>query len=102
MPIHDKPAELLGKLIRFDTTNPPGNEAECIHFLEGILREAGFETTILAKDSKRPNLVTRLEHSVLTDCLLDLLVQIVAATCLASQTFVPLYYQLAKQAQAAN
>jgi hypothetical protein len=26
------PVELLQQLIRFDTTNPPGNEAECVGF----------------------------------------------------------------------
>ncbi len=25
-PIYERPAELLQNLIRFDTTNPPGNE----------------------------------------------------------------------------
>lgn len=55
------PADLLQALIRFDTTNPPGKEAECIQYVDGLLREAGFLTTILAKAPDRPNLVTRLE-----------------------------------------
>lgn len=59
-PIYERPIDLLRSLIRFDTTNPPGNEAECIGFLDGILRAAGLSTTILAKDPKRPNLVARL------------------------------------------
>ena len=54
------PVELLQRLIRFDTTNPPGAERECIGFLEGLCREAGLETRILASDDKRPNLVARL------------------------------------------
>ncbi|MFC1875382.1 M20/M25/M40 family metallo-hydrolase [Chloroflexota bacterium] len=59
--IHKRPAELLQNLIRFDTTNPPGNEAECVGYIDGLLNKAGFETTILAKHSARPNLVTRLK-----------------------------------------
>ncbi len=58
--IYDRPAELLQRLIRFDTTNPPGNEAECISFINGLLAEAGIKTTILGKTPERPNLIARL------------------------------------------
>jgi acetylornithine deacetylase/succinyl-diaminopimelate desuccinylase-like protein len=54
------PIELLQKLIRFDTTNPPGNEAECISFINQLLTQAGIETKILAKSQQRPNLIARL------------------------------------------
>jgi acetylornithine deacetylase/succinyl-diaminopimelate desuccinylase-like protein len=54
------PAELLQRLIRFDTRNPPGGERECIAFVDELLREAGLETTIVAKDPDRPSLVARL------------------------------------------
>jgi len=60
-PIHARPAELLQRLIQFDTTNPPGNEAECIQYIRGLLSEAGIDSTILAKDPKRPNLIARLK-----------------------------------------
>ena len=30
------PVELLRDLIRFDTTNPPGNEEACVAFVEGV------------------------------------------------------------------
>ena len=59
-PLYQRPAELLQELIRFDTTNPPGNEAECISYIHYLLTEAGFHTTILARDRVRPNLVARL------------------------------------------
>ena len=59
--MHQHPAELLQQLIRFDTTNPPGNERACITYINNILTEAGFETTILSSDARRPNLVTRLK-----------------------------------------
>src|SRR5713226_8506540 len=58
--IYTRPAELLQQLIRFDTTNPPGNEAECISYIQYLLTEAGLQTTILARDPLRPNLVVRL------------------------------------------
>lgn len=59
--IHQNPVELLQNLIRFDTTNPPGNEEECIRYINNLLNEVGFETTLLAHVSERPNLITRLK-----------------------------------------
>jgi acetylornithine deacetylase/succinyl-diaminopimelate desuccinylase-like protein len=58
--IYRRPVELLQNLICFDTTNPPGNEAACIGYIDGLLTDAGFETTILARDEARPNLIARL------------------------------------------
>ncbi len=58
--IYQRPAELLQRLIRFDTTNPPGNEAECIAYINELLTEAGIKTTILARAPERPNLIARL------------------------------------------
>ena len=55
-----RPAELLQRLIRFDTTNPPGHERECIAFIEGLLGEAGIESNLHARDPQRPNLLARL------------------------------------------
>ena len=52
--------EIAQKLIRFDTTNPPGNELACVQYVNELLTEAGFETLIVAKDANRPNLLTRL------------------------------------------
>ncbi len=57
---YQHPIALLQDLIRFDTTNPPGNEAECVAYLDRLLSEAGFKTTILARTENRPNLITRL------------------------------------------
>ncbi len=59
-PVFPSPVELLQKLVRFDTTNPPGSEAECIDFINQILTRAGIDTKILAKSPDRPNLVARL------------------------------------------
>ena len=58
--IYQRPVELLQKFVRFDTTNPPGNETECIAFIDGLLKDAGFDTTFIAKTPQRPNLITRL------------------------------------------
>jgi acetylornithine deacetylase/succinyl-diaminopimelate desuccinylase-like protein len=58
--IYQRPVDLLQSLIRFDTTNPPGNESECISFINGVLMNAGIETKILAKSPERPNLIARL------------------------------------------
>jgi len=59
--IYQRPAELLQNLIRFDTTNPPGNERQCIEYINGLLKDAGFETTLVARTPERPNLITRLK-----------------------------------------
>jgi acetylornithine deacetylase/succinyl-diaminopimelate desuccinylase-like protein len=58
--LYQRPAELLQRLIRFDTTNPPGNETELIAFVRQLLTDAGIPTQILAKDPNRPNLIARL------------------------------------------
>lgn len=60
-PIYQRPVDILQTLVRMDTTNPPGNEVICINYLDDLLKEAGFETTIVAKDPNRPNLITRLK-----------------------------------------
>ena len=60
-PFYERPAELLQRLIRFDTTNPSGNERECVEWIDGVLRDSGYETTMLAKDPERPNLLARLK-----------------------------------------
>lgn len=59
--IYQRPAELLQNLIRFDTTNPPGNEAVCIGYINDLLTSVGVETTIVALDDSRPNLIARLK-----------------------------------------
>jgi acetylornithine deacetylase/succinyl-diaminopimelate desuccinylase-like protein len=58
--IHQRPVELLQNLIRFNTTNPPGNEGDCISYIANLLNESGIEATLLARDPARPNLVARL------------------------------------------
>jgi acetylornithine deacetylase/succinyl-diaminopimelate desuccinylase-like protein len=59
--IHQRPDELLRELIRFDTTNPPGNERECISYIDRLLSAAGLETITRGREPERPNLVARLQ-----------------------------------------
>ena len=54
------PVGLLQDLLRFDTTNPPGNEKECLVHIQGILADAGCESLLLGRSSNRPNLIARL------------------------------------------
>jgi acetylornithine deacetylase/succinyl-diaminopimelate desuccinylase-like protein len=58
--IQDRPVELLRRLLRFDTTNPPGDERECIDWIRGLLEDLGCEVRIESADAARPNLVARL------------------------------------------
>ncbi len=59
-PLYERPLELLQHLIRFDTTNPPGNERPCIEYIAGLLKEAGIPTTLVARRPDRPNLIARI------------------------------------------
>jgi len=54
------PVAMTQRLIRFDTTNPPGGEADCVGWVADLLGRAGLRTRILAADPARPNLVARL------------------------------------------
>jgi acetylornithine deacetylase/succinyl-diaminopimelate desuccinylase-like protein len=52
--------ELLRRLVRLNTVNPPGAERDAIESLRSILTEAGFQCELLAAEPNRPNLVARL------------------------------------------
>ncbi len=58
--LQDETVELLQRLIRFDTVNPPGNERPAIEHLERYCADAGFDCVVLADDPERPNLVATL------------------------------------------
>ena len=55
--------DLLQRLIRFNTVNPPGNEQAAQEFLSAELSRAGFECELLSAVEGRPNLVARLPGS---------------------------------------
>jgi acetylornithine deacetylase/succinyl-diaminopimelate desuccinylase-like protein len=69
-PLYERPAELLQALIRFDTTNPPGNEKACIQYIHGVLKEAGIKSTVVARTPNRPNVIARLKGEGKTPPLL--------------------------------
>jgi acetylornithine deacetylase/succinyl-diaminopimelate desuccinylase-like protein len=52
--------EYLRALIRFDTTNPPGNERVATDFLAARLGAEGIASVVLEKEPARANLVARL------------------------------------------
>jgi len=53
-------AEVLARLIAFDTVNPPGDERAAVEWLAGYLSDAGLECELHAAEPERPNLVARL------------------------------------------
>ena len=50
---------LTQELVRFDTRNPPGDEAACMRFLATLLESHGFAVTLSAFGVNRLNLVAR-------------------------------------------
>jgi acetylornithine deacetylase/succinyl-diaminopimelate desuccinylase-like protein len=52
--------DLLQRLIRADTTNPPGNESAAAELLRDYLESAGVECRLYARDPARANLVARI------------------------------------------
>lgn len=65
--------DLLQRLLRFDTVNPPGNELPAQEHLAALLSRAGFEVELLGRTPERPNLVARLRGAAdgPTLCLLS-------------------------------
>ena len=51
---------LLQRLIRFNTVNPPGNERAAQEMLRFELEAAGFECELVGATEDRPNLIARL------------------------------------------
>jgi acetylornithine deacetylase/succinyl-diaminopimelate desuccinylase-like protein len=58
--LQDQTTEVLQRLVRFNTVNPPGNERPAAEYLAGYLKDAGLETELLAPEENRPNLVADL------------------------------------------
>ena len=53
--------ELLQRLLRFNTVNPPGNERAAQEHLAALLAEVGFDCKLLGRTPERPNLIARLD-----------------------------------------
>ncbi len=66
-------AELLRRLIRHNTVNPPGAERPLQEELAAELQKAGLEVQLLGRTDERPNLVARLRGNAdgPTLCLLS-------------------------------
>jgi acetylornithine deacetylase/succinyl-diaminopimelate desuccinylase-like protein len=61
MGLAEETADVLSRLIRFKTVNPPGAERECQEWLAAYLQDAGFEVELLGAEPDRPNLVATLK-----------------------------------------
>jgi acetylornithine deacetylase/succinyl-diaminopimelate desuccinylase-like protein len=63
MDLQAEATDVLSRLIRFDTVNPPGNERACQEWLKAYLEDAGLTCELIAADGapERPNLIARLE-----------------------------------------
>jgi len=53
-------ADLLSRLIRIDTTNPPGNETAAAELLREYLEGTGVECELYARIPERASLVARI------------------------------------------
>ena len=58
--LQQETADVLGRLIRFNTVNPPGDEREAIEWLAAYLTDAGLECEIDGPEPERVNLVATL------------------------------------------
>lgn len=56
----DRTLQLAQRLLSFDTFNPPGNEAACMAFFAGWLRDQGFDVTLSGFGEDRCNLIARM------------------------------------------
>jgi acetylornithine deacetylase/succinyl-diaminopimelate desuccinylase-like protein len=58
--LRDEVTDLLQRLIRIDTTNPPGNETAAAELLRDYLEANGVACELIAKVPERANLVARI------------------------------------------
>ena len=60
MDLQQETADVLSRLIRFNTVNPPGNERDAAEWLRDYLSDAGLECELAGAEPERPNLVATL------------------------------------------
>jgi acetylornithine deacetylase/succinyl-diaminopimelate desuccinylase-like protein len=58
--LRSEAVELLQRLIRLDTVNPPGNETAAAELLREYLEESGVSCELYAREPERANLVARI------------------------------------------
>jgi len=56
-------ARLCSRLIQYDTSNPPGNEAELAEYVAAYMRDAGLEVEVIPCGPKRASVIGRLKGS---------------------------------------
>ena len=61
--IRSETVERLQRIIRFDTTNPPGNELPLALYIEDALKQEGIETSLLIPEKDRAQLIGRIRGS---------------------------------------
>src|SRR5512133_2478081 len=59
--LREEATDLLQRLIRLDTVNPPGNETIAAELLRDYLAQSGVDAELYAKVPERANLVARIQ-----------------------------------------
>jgi acetylornithine deacetylase/succinyl-diaminopimelate desuccinylase-like protein len=59
--IQDETLQHFQALVRFDTSDPPGNEQPAAEYLKQVLEKEGIPTETFALEARRPNVVARLK-----------------------------------------
>jgi len=57
----EEAVHFLSELIKLDTQDPPGNESQVAHYLEGVLKSEGIASEILETVPGRASIVARLK-----------------------------------------
>jgi acetylornithine deacetylase/succinyl-diaminopimelate desuccinylase-like protein len=61
--VNDETMRHFQALLRFDTSDPPGNEKSAADYLEQVLAAEGIPVEIVFNEANRPNLIARLKGS---------------------------------------
>ncbi|MBI5201410.1 MAG: M20/M25/M40 family metallo-hydrolase [Elusimicrobia bacterium] len=69
-PAYAELKEHFQALVRFDTSNPPGNELPAARYLESVLAKDGIESRVLVSTGARASLIARVKGSGLKRPLL--------------------------------
>lgn len=82
-------AKLLGDLIRFDTTNPPGNEKACADYLRKWYESRGISGRVIESEPGRGNFIGRIKGSDPSTGALLMLSHLDVVPAVASDWSVP-------------
>lgn len=63
MDVQDEVTSILRDLVRFDTTNPPGNELQIAHYIANLLKKEGFNPIVIESEPGRGNVICRWNGS---------------------------------------